>query len=242
MDELWHGQHLTANDLKSLKPFGCVVEANVPKKRKRLGKIDTRSRTGCFVGYTDTNKMHEIWDFERKCFVTSRDLFFDETPFPEPSDFDEPPADVYTAYRPQNMHHPTSDIPTPTPALSRELTAEAQSLLSHPALDEIVVQPLFDHITVQPPPAFQVFKTYGEFEPDNHPPSFADAMRRPDANLWWEAFCDEIKAIIKRQTWTLATLPPGQKALPLRWICRVKRDATNTFERYKARIVVKGFA
>ncbi|TMC17118.1 MAG: hypothetical protein E6J34_19075 [Chloroflexi bacterium] len=67
-------------------------------------------------------------------------------------------------------------------------------------------------------------------------------MRRPDANLWWNAFCDEIRAIIKRKTWTLAVLPPGKKALPLRWVCRTKRDAMRIFERYKARIVVKGFA
>jgi Reverse transcriptase (RNA-dependent DNA polymerase). len=67
-------------------------------------------------------------------------------------------------------------------------------------------------------------------------------MRRPDANLWWEAFCDEIKAIIARKTWTLVRLPPGQRALPLRWVCRIKRDASNVFERYKGRIVVKGFA
>ena len=37
-------------------------------------------------------------------------------------------------------------------------------------------------------------------------------------------------------------MPPGKKALPLRWVCKTKRDATNAFERYKARIVVKGFA
>jgi len=245
--ELWHGRQLTMQDLKSIKPFGCIVHANVPKKRrKRLGKMDTRSTTGCFVGYTDSTTMHKIWDFERKCFVNSHDLIFEETQFPEPSDFDEPPADAYTAYRRQNMRNPMpipASSPISMPALSRESTPE--SLPSSPAqemLDEIVVQPLYDQIVVQPPPALQVFKSYGEFEPDNDPPSFADAMRRPDANLWWDAFCDEIKAIIKRNTWTLTVLPPGKKALPLRWVCRVKRDSSNNFERYKARIVVKGFA
>ena len=28
----------------------------------------------------------------------------------------------------------------------------------------------------------------------------------------------------------------------MRWVCRTKRDATNAFEKYKTRIVVKGFA
>ena len=103
-------------------------------------------------------------------------------------------------------------------------------------------RPIFDEIVVQPPPALRAFKTYGDFQPDNDPPSFVDAMRRPDAKLWWDAFCDEIKAIIERKTWSLVRLPPGKRALPLRWVCRTKRDATNVFEKYKSRIVVKGFA
>ena len=67
-------------------------------------------------------------------------------------------------------------------------------------------------------------------------------MRRPDHALWCEAFCIEIQAIIANNTWTLTDLPFGFKALPLRWVCRIKRDANNNFEKYKARIVVKGYA
>ena len=239
--ELWHGRALTTRDLRSIKPFGCMVETNVPKKRrKKLGKADTRSTTGCFIGYTDSTTMHKIWDFEPKCFTKSHDLFFDETCFPEPFDFDEPPADAFTAYQRHNAGlappapaptQPSAPEPslilTSTPASTREPTPEPQ---------------IFDEIVVQPPPALQAFKTYGEFQPDNDPPSFSDTMRRLDAKLWWDAFCDEITMIIKRRTWSLATLPPGKRALPLRWVCRVKRDAANNFEKYKARIVVKGFA
>jgi hypothetical protein len=229
--------------MKSIKPFGCIVHAAIPKKRrKKLGKVDTRATMGCFIGYTDTDTIHKIWDFERKCFVNSHDLTFEETQFPDPSDFDEPPADAYIANRP--FPHPGNltqaprqkSMPLISPASTRASTPEISEALS-PQESQ-----MFDEIVVQPPRALQVFKSYGEFQPDNNPPSFADAMRRPDAQLWWEAFCDEIKSIIKCNTWTLAILPYGKKALPLRWVCRVKRDATNAFERYKARVVVKGFA
>jgi hypothetical protein len=37
-------------------------------------------------------------------------------------------------------------------------------------------------------------------------------------------------------------LLPGKRALLLRWIYQMKCDATNVFEKYKARIVVKGYA
>ena len=126
--------------------------------------------------------MHKIWDFERKCFVNSHDLIFEETQFPKPSDFDEIPADPYI---------PSSEHPQET-------------------------RQMFDEITVLSPPALQVFSIYENFQPDNDPPSFSDAMRRPDKDLWWNAFCTEIQAIIANNTWVLTDLPTGFKALPLR--------------------------
>jgi len=45
--------------------------------------------------------------------------------------------------------------------------------------------------------------------------------------------------LIKQNTWTLAVLPPWKKALPLSWVCQVKRDSSNNFERYKASISKK---
>jgi hypothetical protein len=210
--EQWHQKQLPISDLQALKPFGCIVHIRIPEERQKASsKVDTQSTTGCFVGYTNTNTMWRVWDFERKVFVNSRDLIFFETEFPKASDFDEPPADPY-------------DRSTPSPS------------------PEPVPRPIFDEIVVQPPPALRAFKTYGDFQPDNDPPSFTDAMRRPDAKLWWDAFCDEIKAIIARHTWSLVDLPPGRRALPLKWVCKTKRDATNVFEKYKGRIVVKGFA
>src|SRR5205814_1596327 len=78
-----------------LKEMG-IKHIHVPEqRRKSLNKVDSRSTRGCFIGYLDTPKMHKIWDFERKCFVNSHDVIFEETQFPKPSDFDEIPADPY---------------------------------------------------------------------------------------------------------------------------------------------------
>jgi hypothetical protein len=46
-------------------------------------------------------------------------------------------------------------------------------------------------------------------------------------------------ATIQNGTWTLEDLPP---AIPLRWVFRIKRDAKGKFEKYKCRIVVKGYS
>jgi hypothetical protein len=42
----------------------------------------------------------------------------------------------------------------------------------------------------------------------------------------------EIIATIQKGTWTVEDLvPPGKRAMPLRWVFRIKRDAKGKFEK-----------
>jgi len=51
---------------------------------------------------------------------------------------------------------------------------------------------------------------------------------------------DKMKSLISNQTWELAKLPTGKKALHNKWVYRVKEDHDGS-KRYKARLMVKGF-
>ena len=51
---------------------------------------------------------------------------------------------------------------------------------------------------------------------------------------------DEMKSLISNNTWELAELPVGKKALHNKWVYRVKEEH-NGSKRHKARLVVKGF-
>lgn len=76
---------------------------------------------------------------------------------------------------------------------------------------------------------------------DQDPRTYAEAMGRPDAHRWHEAMCEEMGSQRSKKTWTVLPLPPGKRALPVRWIYTRKRNGQGVVVRYKARLVVKGF-
>ena len=53
---------------------------------------------------------------------------------------------------------------------------------------------------------------------------------------------EEIEALYKNKTWDLVSLPQGRKAMGNKRVYKIKRDANNQVERYRARLVVKGYA
>ncbi|KAH9801106.1 hypothetical protein KPL71_000900 [Citrus sinensis] len=56
------------------------------------------------------------------------------------------------------------------------------------------------------------------------------------------AMQEEIEALHKNKTWELVPLPRGRKAIGNKWVYKVKRDGNDQVERYRARLVVKGYA
>jgi hypothetical protein len=67
-------------------------------------------------------------------------------------------------------------------------------------------------------------------------------MSSPDASHWKCAAEEEYLMHMQNQTWEVVKLPPGKKAIGSGWVFRVKRNADGTVERYKGRIVAKGYS
>ena len=78
------------------------------------------------------------------------------------------------------------------------------------------------------------------FDP-NEPKSYQEAIRSNDANKWRAAMDDEFQSLIDQGTWELVDLPPGRKAIPGKWVYKIKYNNDETIERYKARFVAKGY-
>lgn len=51
----------------------------------------------------------------------------------------------------------------------------------------------------------------------------------------------EIQALEENGTWTLENLPKGKRAIDSKWVYKVKYKPNGEVERYKGRLVAKGF-
>ncbi|CAI7808402.1 unnamed protein product [Closterium sp. NIES-54] len=51
----------------------------------------------------------------------------------------------------------------------------------------------------------------------------------------------ELKSIEENGTWELVELPEGRKAITSKWLFKIKSDANGKIERYKSRLVAKGY-
>jgi hypothetical protein len=58
---------------------------------------------------------------------------------------------------------------------------------------------------------------------------------------WCAAMLEELQALRKNKTWELVTLPTGKRAVSCKWVYTVKQNAQGKIERYKARLVARGY-
>ncbi|GJX29094.1 putative RNA-directed DNA polymerase [Tanacetum coccineum] len=79
------------------------------------------------------------------------------------------------------------------------------------------------------------------FMVENEPTSYREAVTSSEGQQWREAIKSEIESILQNHTWELVDLPPGCKPLGYKWIFKNKMKADGTIDKYKARLVIKGY-
>ncbi|CAM8944651.1 unnamed protein product [Rhodiola kirilowii] len=53
---------------------------------------------------------------------------------------------------------------------------------------------------------------------------------------------EELMSIEKNNTWSLVNLPQGNKVIGVKWIFRSKFDENGNLDKYKAKLVAKGYS
>lgn len=76
---------------------------------------------------------------------------------------------------------------------------------------------------------------------EKDPVTVKQAMNRSDANLWKEAMTEEMNNLKENQTWELVPRPPNRRIISSKWVFRRKLTKSRELERYKARLVARGY-
>ena len=66
---------------------------------------------------------------------------------------------------------------------------------------------------------------------ESEPQNFEEAM----------SYSEALDSILQNHTWELVDLPPGCKPLGYKWIFKRKMKADGSIDKYKARLVIKGY-
>ncbi|CAI7908884.1 unnamed protein product [Closterium sp. NIES-53] len=85
------------------------------------------------------------------------------------------------------------------------------------------------------------FAFFSPVEMPGEPATLKEALESGDAEEWKKAMESELKSIEENGTWELVELPEGRKAIMSKWLFKIKSDADGKIERYKSRIVAKGY-
>eukprot|EP00961_Rhodomonas_salina_P234211 3165379-Rhodomonas_salina.1 len=66
-------------------------------------------------------------------------------------------------------------------------------------------------------------------------------MASPDVEDWMKAIDKELGGLKENKTYVVSNLPAGRKAIPSKFVFKVKRGADGEIVKLKARVVVQGF-
>ncbi|CAI7841616.1 unnamed protein product [Closterium sp. NIES-53] len=85
------------------------------------------------------------------------------------------------------------------------------------------------------------FAFFSPVEMPGEPETLKEALESSDAEELKKAMESELKSVEGNGTWELVELPKGRNAITSKWLFKIKSDADGKIERYKSRLVAKGY-
>ncbi|KAF0727961.1 hypothetical protein Ae201684_014072 [Aphanomyces euteiches] len=214
-------------------PFGSICTVRIEPRSKG---IERRAEIGRILGVNSQTKAYDVWVARLGKVVVSRD--------------------VQNISRPRNRLVSEADLP-PVMEIISDLSGET---LTH-SIDKQLNQQRemcakldklrSNHERSAPEPrrsdrihAIQLAKgghvalvmTFVDPKTPN------EALSGPNADKWRDAMQLEVDSLIGNGTWELVDRPPNTNIVSNKWVFKVKYDSERDVEKFKARLVARGFS
>ncbi|GAQ93484.1 hypothetical protein KFL_015700010 [Klebsormidium nitens] len=249
--ELFFGQKPS---VKELRVFGCKAFVHTPIQKRK--KLDPVAKTGVFLGYEPGTKGYRILlTSDEKTVTISRDVTFDETERKDPEGaeiWEEPlqsvsPEKVEPEGEMRAEAPETENPPEAEPESGTEKENGTGGSSGTEKNGEEGAEPEVTGKRVRKPSQRYSSKEWvtanlaKETAEPVEPKTLEEALSSPEAELWREALEEEFASLQENQTWELCDPPPGVKPIPCKWAFKLKKDENGNVDRFKARLVIKGF-
>jgi hypothetical protein len=242
----------TAPNYSLLKVFGCVCFVLLQPHEPT--KLQPRSQLCCFLSYGLEEKGYQCYDPVVKRLRVSRHVVFWEHKM-----FYSLPS--FSAGNDDSQADPLPNLFPEIPSLELVNPISDESPFADPSSDvSPTTDPTFDESPLSAPAANPVnttapearrshqvsilpshlcdFHCFSTFATLHEPHTFREASSNP---LWQHAMKEELDALLKTGTWDLVDLPAGKSAIGCKWVYKIKTRSDGTVDRYKTRLVAKGF-
>lgn len=220
--QAWYGQKPRVDHLRV---FGCVAYVHVPKDER--GKLDSKTNKCILLGYGSVQKGYRVYDHLTQKVFYSRNVKFDEREIVSPPVEEEQPA-----------QHPLILEPIDESESGPEEEDEGGGTGADPPA---AADPPPRRSTRERRPVDYFGFPQAHLTIHSEPTTFEEATTCPEKAKWEEAMGKELKSLKDNEVWELTTLPPDKKAVGCKWVYRVKTNSDGSIERFKARLVARGF-
>ncbi|UYV78903.1 hypothetical protein LAZ67_17000189, partial [Cordylochernes scorpioides] len=235
-DELWSSRKPS---VRHLKAFGCLAYSHIPTERRK--KLDNRANRCILVGYSSQTKGYRLWCPEIQHVIQTKHVKFDESKIglKWTKVEDEPERCNHIWIEPDNQLEGDIDL---KPEVERERNDDTSDQDLVGVNNDDIVQTRPKRIVRNPYGRAGKPKAELHFLDIIEPTTFEQAINSKEAPYWRRAMKDELRSLEDRNTWTLSDLPLGKRPISSRWVFKIKTNSKGDVERFKARLVARGFS
>jgi len=244
--EAWSG---IKPSIKHLRIWGCLAHVHIPDAKR--GKLDDKSFPCIMLGVSDESKGYRLFDPKVKRIVVSKDVLFEEekgwdwgTNYKEQLETELVWSDdeLHSDDGEQQQHNDGIQLEDNTLEDNTELeeVGETSAVPRRERLQPTWMQDYVSGAGLSEEEEGEEATAYMVQNVINDDPvQFEEAIKH---EKWRKAMDSEMQSIEKNHTWELTDLPVGARTIGVKWIYKTKLNEMGEVDKYKARLVVKGYS